>query len=168
MANLLTEYRKRHKSGFVWACFNGVCFFSLNDEPAAVCLVSEVVHGLTICEECDGNSKDKLVIDCVKIVHEISYPHVHVAVGTDLKDLSFLSDLTPFESSRPLDHEIWLWNFYLKFSNPFSKDLEWRAIKHNPINEMLWAAVNRSHIYLQYFNNFFKTYLLGRKYLLRS
>jgi hypothetical protein len=184
MGNLLSEYRRRHNSNFIWASNDGVCFFNKNKKPAAICLLTDYCRTVTTCEFCH--------IQHPKFVCEVLAPgergsssrsvinilfHEHVNVDIDISKVMETLDkeYIPYHAKDQNDIEAWLWNFYLQL-RPFSRHAAFdqyvkQQDKRNSnvmrsLDQMMWAATNIPSQYSLYYERLYQPVLIGRNYLL--
>jgi hypothetical protein len=182
MGNLLSEYRRRHNSDFIWASNDGVCFFNKNRNPTAICLLTDSCRAFSNCELC-SIKKPRFVCEVLTLgklksnnIAQMVY-HEHVEVDIDIaKVINELdSELTPYHAKNQNDIESWLWNFFLQLQ-PFDKYPHFKKFVKSQdkkdsnvmrsIDQMLWAALNTPSLYGVYYERLYRPLIVGRNYLL--
>jgi hypothetical protein len=185
MGNLLSEYRRRHNSNFIWASNDGICFFNKNRKPAAICLVTETSRVINHCDLCHVRQP--------KFICEIYSPnkfnnigelinllcHEHIEADADVTQVinKIDSSLMPYYAKDQKDIESWLWNFFLqtdpfskKYSNSFEEFVKQQGNRNSnvmrSIEQMLWTISTVPNIYPIYYQKLYQPFIIGRNYML--
>jgi hypothetical protein len=182
MGNLLSEYRRRHKSDFIWGMTDGVCFFNKNRRPFAICLLSDPTKALSNCDRC-WQRPTKFICEIIcssfnKKTNNINIVrHEHINADEDLSKFMKKIDagLVPYLARDHRDIETWLWNYFVQFK-PFKKPIIFDEYVKNQdkrqsgiskaLDQMLWCAINYPSIYSLFYEDLYTHILVGRNYLL--
>lgn len=181
MSNLLNEYRKRHRSNFIWATNDGVCFFGKNHRPGAVCVVSDPARSIQDCSKC-RNGKNLLVCEIYEPFirnHSGCIYHNHITADTDLAKIlaNINKSYVPYFAHNQKDIEAWLWNFFLQTKPFVNGSSAWMAFLQNQkkdkesnvmklLSQMVWCVEFCPYIYAHFYDYVYRPFLLGRTYLL--
>jgi hypothetical protein len=181
MGNLLSEYRRRHNSNFIWASNDGVCFFNKNRKPAAVCLLTDA-NRVSTCEFCHSR-QPRFVCEVLapserfdrNLVKILSHEHVDVDIDVAKVLVKLDEGYVPYHAKDQNDIETWLWHFFLQ-TRPFAKHPSFERFTKGQdkkqtnvmrsIDQMLWASVQLSSVYAVYYERLYTPFVIGRNYLL--
>lgn len=183
MGNLLSEYRRRHNSNFIWASNDGVCFFNKNRKPAAVCLLTDACRAVSSCDFCHSR-QPKFVCEVVEPAERFHMRylikllfHEHVEVDIDVaKVMGSLDDsYVPYHAKDQKDIETWLWHFFLQ-TRPFVKYPQFEQFAKEQdkkqsnvmrsLDQMLWTASTLPSTYAIFYERMYLPFVVGRNYLL--
>lgn len=183
MGNLLSEYRRRHNSNFIWASNDGVCFFNKNRKPAAVCLLTDACRAVSTCEYCHSRTP-KFVCEVLahtdrlasrNIVKILFHEHVDVDIDVNKVLTSLDPDFVPYHAKDQKDIETWLWHFFLQM-RPFAKYPQFdKFVKSQDkkqtnvmrsLDQMFWSARNQPATYALFYERLYLPFIIGRNYLL--
>lgn len=182
MANLLNEYRRRHKLDFVWAINDGVCFFTKSGMLPVICVTSDNTRPVGTCKRCN-TLNTTLVAECFTLGDtdhaKECVLHDHINPDADICKLvtsNIGEGYKPYMARSQREIEVWLWDYFLQFK-PFASARGWRELREEQresnedhfdkaVTQMLWAAKTQPHIYRYYYERVYQPLLLGRKYML--
>lgn len=173
MANLLTEYRERHKTNFILPIDEGVCFFNLNKKPHLICLTSSLSRNYSTCRQClkhiGGLIAEVFLYNSTNYFSLIKHEHI----DPDLDLGNFVNKVTnekliPFVAYSEIDVECWLWNFYLSNYEVFLRKWENKVEPCRMLEQVSFCFQDRGNFkHLEtFYTKFYQTFLLGRKYIL--
>lgn len=178
MANLMTEYFRRHKENYILPTNEGVCFFNEHKRNALICLTSVTPKAISTCLKC-GVEDASITVELIKPHPDEGFRihlHDHIAPDTDLNEYvtsKGIGSLTPVSLKDTREIEVWFWNFFL-FHNRLRRSRVWQTwVKTQTTTDeltkcyeqMTRCAANWPKIYPVYYN-IYQTLLVGRKYLL--
>jgi len=180
MTSIVNEYRRRHRSTFVWPVNDGFCFFVKKNRPSLVVTISENSRSLTNCKRCsfDGNLvvegyilNNPLAICSIKRMF-----HFHARPNVDLCSIISKHE-EGFEAlalRNETDADLFLWRMFLQ-TKPFSCDKDYlkfeqaltdKNLRVKTVEQMLWVAMHRKEIFTYYYDGIYSTLMAGRRYIL--
>lgn len=172
MANLLTEYRKRHGASFIVPMDEGLCFFNGPDgQPAVVAVTSSPSRSMGSCRMC-VTQKTPMIVEVLRSdpnsLTFLSDPiHQHILPDADLVRVVHGLNLpggpfTPVTFRGDREVEGWLWRLFSKSVRGMAKR------RDDPFEDMVAVGLRNPPILDTFFKYVFQPILLNRRYLLIS
>lgn len=178
MANLMTEYFRRHGDQHVMATNDGICVFNEHKRPAMIALTSIAPKSLSCCANCAYPERG-IAIEILEPSRDQPFAltsHLHVPPDTDIKKYIIsngYNNYCPVYLKNNRELEIWLWNFFLfhsrlRRSRNWAKTCSEQSETDEPTRtyeQMAQCAI----LWPKYFAQFYimyQTVVSGRKYLI--